>query len=104
MTTIDDKTFFRENPLRCYRARLATSHEAFQRYGMLDAKAQHDVARGDRFVHVIVHWDRQKATVQKLFLVTEPLGDMDESQAKAAFERRDAETVVAGKVESFPPW
>jgi hypothetical protein len=55
MTTIDDKTFFRENPLRCYRARLATSHEVFQMYGMLDAKAQQDLARRDRFVHVIVH-------------------------------------------------
>jgi hypothetical protein len=40
--------------------------------------------------------------VQKLFLVLEPQGDMDESQAKAAFKRRDAETVIAGKVESFP--
>jgi hypothetical protein len=103
MTTIDDKTFFRENPERGYRARLATSDEIFQmsEAGCLDAKAQQDLSRGDRFVHVIVHWDRQKVTVQKLFLVIEPLGDMDESQAKAAFKRRD-EIVIAEKVERFP--
>lgn len=90
-----DLHWFRARPARNYRARLATHAEI----DALTAQEAIDPAllAGARFVYVIVRYDRDANSLQKIFASFEPLPELSEDECRRAWF--EADQLVDARVE-----
>lgn len=90
--TMTDYHFFRANPSRCYRVRLATADEIEDmktHAGCYRPEAVHEGA----FVHVVVQRDPRVL----IFFGSDPLGDLDEERSAQVWREADGGFVEKGK-------
>lgn len=90
----DDWTFFRRNPDRNFRARLATQAEVadLAAHGALGP----DVELGELFVYAFVRRGADGLSMQIIFAAYLPLPELSEQQCACAWLRGG---IISGKIE-----